>query len=127
MARKEEVCGAVTGGILVLGLRFGRGGKDDRSATELTYGKTTELMDLFSQEHGTFVCRKLLNGCELTSAEGQKFFKENELLNKVCMRCVQSVVRILEGILQRTSKAARQTAAASSSLDFIVDSKSKNS
>jgi len=96
MARTEEVCGAVTAGILVLGLRHGRGGKDDRSATELTYLKTRELMDRFAEKHGSFICRKLLNGCELTTEEGQKHFKENELLKKVCVPCVLSVADILE-------------------------------
>ena len=99
MGRKEEVCGSVTGGILVLGLRHGRGSKDDKSAMELTYLKTRELMDQFSRKHGTFICRKLLNGCELTTEEGQKHFKENELRNKTCTPCVQSVVGILESIL----------------------------
>jgi C_GCAxxG_C_C family probable redox protein len=99
MARKEEVCGAITGGILVLGLRYGRGNNDDRSAMELTYLKTRELIDLFSDKHGTFVCRELLNGCELTTEEGQKYFKENELLKKTCIPCVQSVIEILERIL----------------------------
>lgn len=95
MGRKEEVCGAVTGGILVLGLRHGRGGQDDRSAMESTYRKTRELMDRFAAKHGTFICRKLLNGCELTTDEGQKYFKENDLLNKTCVPCVQTVVGIL--------------------------------
>ena len=99
MARKEEVCGAVTGGILVLGMRHGRGSKDDRSAQERTYAKARELMDQFSKKHGTIICRKLLNGCELTTEEGQKYFKENDLLNKVCVPCVQSIVVILESIL----------------------------
>jgi len=98
MGRKEEVCGAVTGGILVLGMRHGRGSKDDRSAMESTYLKTRELMDEFAKKHGTFICRKLLNGCELTTEEGQKYFKENDLLKKICMPCVQSVVEILENI-----------------------------
>jgi C_GCAxxG_C_C family probable redox protein len=98
MGRKEEVCGAVTGGILVLGMRHGRGSKDDRSAQERTYIKTRELMDQFSKKHGTVICRKLLNGCELTTEEGQKYFKENEFLNKVCVPCVQSIVEILESI-----------------------------
>ena len=98
MARKEEVCGAVTGGILVLGLRHGRGSKDDRSAMELTYLKTRELMDEFVKKHGTFICRNLLHGCELTTEEGQKQFKENDLLKKICTPCVQSVVEILESI-----------------------------
>lgn len=96
MARKEEVCGAVTGSILVLGMRHGRGSKDDRSAQEQTYAKTRELMDRFSEKHGTVICRKLLNGCELTTEEGQKYFKDNDLLNKVCVPCVQSIVMILE-------------------------------
>ncbi len=98
MGRKEEVCGAVTGGILVLGMQHGRGSKDDRSAMELTYTKTRELMDEFSKKHGTFICRKLLHGCELTTEEGQRHFKENDFLKKICTPCVQSVVEILESI-----------------------------
>ncbi len=100
MGRKEEVCGAVTGGILVLGMRYGRGSKDDKSATELTYLKTRELMDKFIEKFGTFICRKLLNGCELMTDDGQKYFKENDLLNKTCAPCVQSVVGIVENIMQ---------------------------
>jgi hypothetical protein len=53
-------------------------------------------MDRFSEKHGTVICRKLLNGCELTTEEGQKYFKENDLLNKLCVPCVQSIVMILE-------------------------------
>ena len=98
MGRKEEVCGAVTGGILVLGMRHGRGNKDDRSAMELTYLKTREFMDEFAKKHGTVICRKLLNDCELMTGEGQKYFKENDLLNKICTPCVQSVVEIIENI-----------------------------
>ena len=85
MARAQQVCGAVTGGILVLGLRHGRGSREDRSATELTYQKTRQLMAEFTEQHGTCVCRELLNGCDLTTEQGQKQFKENELLKKVCL------------------------------------------
>jgi C_GCAxxG_C_C family probable redox protein len=99
MGRKEEVCGAVTGGILVIGAKYGRGKGDDRSATEVTYAKTRELMDQFTEKHGTFICRTLLNGCELTTKEGYKQFKENDLINKTCKPCVRSVVEILESIL----------------------------
>jgi C_GCAxxG_C_C family probable redox protein len=100
MGRKEEVCGAVTGGIMVIGAKYGRGEKDDRTATELTYKKTRELMDRFEQKHGTFICRKLLNGCELTTEEGQKHFKEDDLLNRTCKPCVRSVVEILDSIME---------------------------
>lgn len=99
MGRKGEVCGAVSGGIIVIGARYGRGENDDRTVTDATYAKTRELMDQFAKRHGSFICRKLLNGCELTTEEGQKQFKKNDLLNKTCKLCVQSVVEILEGII----------------------------
>jgi C_GCAxxG_C_C family probable redox protein len=100
MGRKEEVCGAVTGGIVVIGLKYGRGANDDRTATELTYTKTQVLMERFSEKHGTYVCRKLLKGCELTTEEGQQYFKDNDLLNKTCNLCVENVVEILENIMR---------------------------
>jgi len=98
MGRKEEVCGAVTGGIMVLGARYGRGENEDRTATEAAYTRTRELMDKFARRHGTYLCHKLLNGCDLTTDEGRKSFGENDLFNKVCRPCVQSVVEILEEI-----------------------------
>lgn len=100
MGRKEEVCGAVTGGILVLGMRHGRGSKDDRSATDITYLQTKKLMEEFAKQHGTYICRQLLNGCELTAEEGHKIFKEKDMKNKVCVPCIQSVAGILEEMIK---------------------------
>ena len=99
MGRKQEVCGAVTGGIIVLGAKYGRGEQDDRAAAELTYQKARDLMERFTRKHNAFLCRELLGGCVLLSEEGQKHFKENDLLNTVCIPCIQSVVEILEGIV----------------------------
>jgi C_GCAxxG_C_C family probable redox protein len=100
MGRKEEVCGAVSGGILALGLRYGRGEKEDRSRTETTYAKTRELMDRFAAKHGSCICRDLLGGCDLLTEEGQRHYKANDLLNKTCKPCVQTVGEILEDLLQ---------------------------
>ena len=99
MARRGEVCGAVTGGVLVIGLKYGRGERDDRSATEQTYQKTLELMARLEQQHGSCLCRTLLNGCDLRTAEGQQSFKEHDLIHKTCLPCVQSVVDALAGIM----------------------------
>jgi len=99
MGRKEEVCGAVSGGIMVIGAKYGRGDNDERKATEVTYTKIRELMDKFSERHGTYLCRQLLNGCELTTEEGQKTYLANEYFHKVCKPCVKSVVEIVATIL----------------------------
>ena len=100
MGRRGEVCGALTGGILVLGLKYGRGGQQDRSATEDTYQKTLELLARFERRHGSCSCRVLLDGCDLQTAEGQQFFKEHDLLHKTCVGCVQSVAEDLARMVE---------------------------
>ena len=96
MGRRQEVCGAVTGGIMVLGLMHGRGARQDRTATEKTYAQTQELMRRFEARHGTFNCRQLLDGCDLATEEGRKAVQDRDLLNRTCKVCVQTVVGILE-------------------------------
>ncbi len=109
MGRRGEVCGALTGGILVLGLKYGRGGQQDRSATEQTYQKTRELMERFEKRHGSCFCRVLLEGCDLRTAEGQRFFKEQDLLHKTCAGCVQSVVEDLAEMIDAPAAKADGT------------------
>jgi hypothetical protein len=41
----------------------------------------------------------LLDDCDLRTAEGQRFFKEHDLLHKTCVGCVQTVVEGLAEIL----------------------------
>ena len=98
--------GRVTGGILALGLKYGRGGQQDRSATEQTYQKTLELMARFEQRHGSCLCRVLLGGCDLRTAEGQRYFKEHDLLHKTCVGCVQTVVEVLAELLEAPAAPA---------------------
>lgn len=100
MARRGEVCGALTGGILALGLKYGRGASQDRSATEQTYQKTLALMTRFESQHGSCLCRVLLQGCDLRTPEGQRQFKEQDLLHKTCIGCVQTVVAALAQLLE---------------------------
>ena len=99
MGRRGEVCGAVTGGILALGLKHGRGNQADKSVAEQAYQRTRELMAEFERVHGSCTCRTLLCGCDLQTPEGQRRFKEEDLHRKVCVKCVQTVGEILAGML----------------------------
>jgi C_GCAxxG_C_C family probable redox protein len=103
MGRNQEICGAVSGGIMVIGLKYGRGEKDDTAANELTYRKTRELMQQFKQHQGSFICRELLGGCDLMTTEGQKDFKDRDLKNRTCKVCVQTTVLIVEDLLKDIS------------------------
>lgn len=99
MGRNQEVCGAVSGGILVLSMKYGRGENHDSSLTQETYQKTRKLMDSFVKIQKTFICRELLENCDLTTSEGQKEFKEKDLKNKVCKECIIKAVEIIEEII----------------------------
>lgn len=100
MGRKEEVCGAVTGGIIIIGAKYGKDSQGDKEKIEITYSKTRELMDFFAKRHGTYFCRKLIKECDLTTEEGQNKFKELDIKNKVCKQCVLTVVEKLEEIIE---------------------------
>lgn len=99
MGLKKEVCGAVTGGIIVIGAKIGRGENQGPGITQETYSKTEQFMDLFSEKHGTFICRELLGDCDFTTEEGRKRFRDKDARMKTCKVCVEDAVNILEAIL----------------------------
>jgi len=99
ISKRQEICGAVSGGIMVLGMLIGTRGSHDRSTTEETYAMSEEFMSRFESVHGTCQCRQLLDGCDLKTDEGRARMKELDLRNKTCKACVQSAVEILEQLI----------------------------
>ncbi|MDP6546048.1 MAG: C-GCAxxG-C-C family protein [Phycisphaerae bacterium] len=103
IAKRQEVCGAVTGGIMVLGMILGEGKEQDRSTTEETYAKGAEFISRFESEHGSYNCLELLDGCDLNTEEGRKRVKDRDLRNETCKACVQTAVEILEEMIKNLS------------------------
>lgn len=60
MARQREVCGAVSGMILVLNCKYGNTDMGDKAAKDAHYARVQALCDRFRQETGSIVCRELL-------------------------------------------------------------------
>ena len=86
--RSAEICGAVTGAVLVTGLKYGQ-------SKETCNSKTEEFIKRFRDENGNIVCREILD-CDITTPTGkEKAVKEN-LFNTTCVDMVKSAVRILE-------------------------------
>mgnify|MGYP001555549309 CR=1 FL=1 len=75
MARSSQVCGAVTGAIMGLGLIFGR--KSSQDSTDLCYEATQDFIEGFRKQHGSINCRELI-GLDLgDEKELAKFISEN--------------------------------------------------
>lgn len=99
MARRQEVCGAVSGALMVLGLKHGQAREDDKAAKETTYRLGREVMDRFQAEFGSCLCRELLPGLDLATEAGHQRYKAEGWSEKICQPCVRFAVRVLEEIL----------------------------
>lgn len=97
MGKLQETCGAVSGAFMAIGLKYGNT-TVDKEVKEFTYSKVKEFAERFKKIHGTLKCRELLN-VDLNTEEGHDFYKENCLHEKVCEKCVQDAVKILDEIL----------------------------
>jgi C_GCAxxG_C_C family probable redox protein len=95
MGRVQDVCGAISGAIISLGLASNFKESDGRDKINAVYEKVHRLIDDFTAQKGTIKCRDLLGGCDLTTGEGQKFFKENNL-KESCRSYVRLCCELLE-------------------------------
>jgi C_GCAxxG_C_C family probable redox protein len=98
MGGMGEMCGAVTGAFMVIGLKYGRTRADDDEAKFKTYALVQEFTKRFKARHGTIVCRELL-GCDIGTPEGHRIAKEEKLFSTLCPKFVQDAAEIIEEIL----------------------------
>lgn len=97
MGRLGEVCGAVSGAFMVIGLKHGKScPEDDENETKAkAYALVHEFADRFRARHESILCRELL-GCDIGTPDGQAQAREKGVFNDLCPRLVQSAVEILE-------------------------------
>lgn len=62
MGRLREVCGAVSGMFMVIGILYGYSDPKDRTAKTEHYARIQELASHFRKKYGSIVCRELLGG-----------------------------------------------------------------
>lgn len=96
MGRQGYVCGALAGGIMAIGLKYGRDKGSDVPARDKSYATVRELFKKFREEFGNIDCRKLTD-CDLTTPEGI------EKLSLIRQRtCAKYIARTVELILELT-------------------------
>lgn len=101
--RKGEVCGACTGALLALGLRFGQADEEDIESRLKTNEVTDRFLAEFKKENGSYMCKELL-GCDLSTQEGIAMAVEKKLFTEFCPKMVESATKIAEDILEVESE-----------------------
>jgi C_GCAxxG_C_C family probable redox protein len=90
VARQGQVCGAVTGALMALGLQRG---SDTAEAKEDTYRLAEEFIRRFQELHGTILCRELI-GYDISTKEGLQAAREKKAFTGICPRLVEDATRL---------------------------------
>ncbi len=96
--RKGELCGAVAGALMVLGLRCGHCDSEDVEGKANAYAVSTEFMNRFIEKNGSVVCRELL-GYDITKKEDMSIIEEQKLFRTFCPKMVESAAQILDEMI----------------------------
>ncbi len=96
---KGEVCGAVTGALMALGLKYGQYKEDDLESRQKESAMTIEMLERFKKENGSYICKELL-GCDLSKEEGKLEAQEKKLFVEFCPKMVESATRIAEELMR---------------------------
>jgi len=99
MGRSGQTCGAVTGAIIVIGLKHGKTRAEDNATRETCYALAAEFIRRFEARHGALTCPALL-GCHIGTPEGRTLAHEKQLFTTVCADLVRDAAEILEEVLQ---------------------------
>ena len=89
--RKGEVCGACTGALMALGLKYGE-------SKEKSNEVCVRFLEEFKNENGSYICNELL-GCDIRKPEGVEFAVENNLFKELCPKMVESAAKITKEII----------------------------
>jgi C_GCAxxG_C_C family probable redox protein len=98
MAGLGEVCGAVTGALIVIGLKHGQTEAKDKERKESNYARVHDFIGRFRSRNASLLCRELL-GCDLTTPEARESAKQKGLFTDRCPRFVRDAAEILEDVL----------------------------
>ena len=98
-ARKGEMCGAVSGALMVLGLLYGHSESEAPDTKARAYAMSEEYMNRFIRRNGSVVCRELL-GYDLSKSEEKAVILEKDLFHTVCPDLIRSAVEILDEMIE---------------------------
>lgn len=93
--RYKGMCGAISGAIMVIGLKCGHYIKGDMEAKKFCHAKTQEFIDKFKEKNGSIICCDLLGVGRDVEIDPKDF---PALRDSVCPALVRSAVQILENM-----------------------------
>jgi C_GCAxxG_C_C family probable redox protein len=98
IAGTGETCGAVTGALMVIGLKYGMTDPQNLAAKEKTREIGRRFLEQFLATYGSCKCRDLLC-CDIGTPEGSERARAEGLFKTLCPAFVGGAAQILDCVL----------------------------
>ena len=98
MGRMREVCGAVSGMLMVAGILYGYDGPEEGTIKKEHYTRVQELAESFRADAGSIICREILKNPPSDpnpSPRTEEYYKQ-----RPCVRMVTTAVRAMETYIE---------------------------
>jgi len=95
VAHQGQVCGAVIGALMALGL--GRGNATLEAKDE-TYRIAEKFIERFQERHGTILCRELI-GHDISTLEGSQNARGQNVFKNICPGLVKDAAELVAEFL----------------------------
>jgi len=94
-----SVCGALTGGVMVIGIKYGT---DDPSVEKRLklYSLANKFYNQFKKHHGSVLCRELIE-YDLSNPEELEKARKKRVFEEKCIKFVRTAVKILRELDER--------------------------
>ena len=99
MGRMREVCGAVSGMLMVAGILYGYDGPEEGQIKKDHYTRVQELAEAFRSEAGSIICREILKNPPSDpnpSPRTEEYYKQ-----RPCARMVTIAIRTMEAYIAK--------------------------
>ncbi len=105
VGRRGEVCGALSGGVMGLGIRFGRSSPEEGRGERRPYWFASELTDLFGESLGCVRCMDLL-GLDLSDPGDLQAYRERGMWGTRCREIIATATGLAYDVLAKHSHGA---------------------
>lgn len=100
MGRLREVCGAVSGMFMAAGLLYGTEEGSSQEDKAQHYARIRELAGAFQAQHGSYICRELLEGVSTTPGGAPEARTEHYYKKRPCGRLCYDAASILDKYIE---------------------------
>ena len=109
MGRMREVCGTVSGALLVLGILCGYADPADRQAKTEHYHLVQEFARRFREMNGSIICRDLLAGVKTKPGNDPEARTPAYYASRPCLRHVGEAAELVDELLRERDRQNEQT------------------